>query len=37
MVSINVANFITIGLISVVFTIALKYALGATIGKPSWL
>lgn len=37
MVRLNVANFITIGLVAVVFTVALKWGLGAAGISPSWL
>lgn len=37
MVGINVANFITVGLMAVVFTVALKVGLSAAGIKPAWL
>lgn len=37
MVSINVPNFITVGLMGLIFAVGLKFALGATVGKPDWL
>jgi len=37
MVNLNVANFITIGLIAVVATVATRWALGAVGVDTSWL
>lgn len=37
MVNLNVANFITIGLIAIAFTTLLKWGLGAAGIKPAWL
>jgi hypothetical protein len=37
MVKINLPNFVTIGLMAVIGTVALKFGLGAIGIKPSWL
>lgn len=37
MVKINLPNFVTIGLMAVIGTVALKFGLGAIGIKPTWL
>lgn len=37
MVDINVSNFITVGLMAVLFTVVLKTGLSAAGIKPAWL
>ena len=37
MVAVNVANFITVGLMAVAFTVVLKVGLSAAGVKPAWL
>jgi len=37
MVAVNVSNFITVGLMAVLFTVALKTGLAAAGIKPAWL
>lgn len=37
MIRVNIPNFITVGLIAVISTVALKYGLQAAGYKPDWL